>query len=100
MAKIWAIDTPAPEWIVYELIDAVNVNDTLRLREIIADTAMVKLSPGVEIYLERIMDVKINMLEEKAKVSALVLKCQGNRVHSGFEFFDLVLTEDGWKIKF
>ncbi|RKZ33434.1 hypothetical protein DRQ33_04270 [bacterium] len=100
LAKIWAIDTPAPEWIVYELIDAVNVNDTLRLREIIADTAMVKLSPGVEIYLERIMDVKINMLEEKAKVSALVLKCQGNRVHSGFEFFDLVLTEDGWKIKF
>jgi len=100
IADIWAIDTPSPEWIVYELIDAVNVGDTTLLRQIIADSAMVGLTPKTHLYLLGIMNVKMNIIAEKASVDALVLKCTGDRISSGLQFFDLILTQDGWKVKF
>ena len=100
LAKIWGIDTPAPEWIVFQLIDAVNVGDTLTLRRIIADSAMVRLSEGLEMYLEGIMDVKVNMIEGKASVDALVMKVYKGEVYDGFLMFNLVLTDRGWQVKF
>ncbi|MCD6595672.1 O-antigen ligase family protein [bacterium] len=100
IAEIWAVDTPSPEWIVSEFIDAVNIGDTVRLHSIIADSAIVKLTTGIQIYLASIMNVQMDILTERASVDALVLKCNGDKEYFGLEFFNLILTDDGWKIKF
>ncbi|MCD6418296.1 O-antigen ligase family protein [bacterium] len=98
LAKIWGMDIMSPEQTVAEMLDAINTGDTIRAWSFLADSAQVKLPPNTQIYLAQIMNVKQNMLKEKASVDVLMLKIDGEKYHWTMEFFDLFLTEDGWKI--
>ncbi len=100
LAKIWAMDIISPEQTVAEMIDAVNVGDTLRAWSYIADSARIRLSEGTELYLAQVMDVKQDMLSERASVDVLLLRAKGRQVFWELAFFDLILTDDGWKVVF
>jgi len=100
LAKDWELDIISPEQTVAEMIDAANVGDTLRAWQFIADSTRIRVQRGTQLFLMQIYNVKQDMLTEKATVDILFIKIANGRIFSEMGFFDLVLSKDGWKIKF